>query len=140
RLGNTDLAQRTKSLAVARKVEGYDRDVFAGDVTPDVELRPLEEGMHAQMPAGRYDRVELIPELGRLIAKVPASIRVAGTEDTFLGSYRLLVAPYPGAQAVKSVILQTLFQAFAFSGSKARRGRQCFVGATDIRATIRDEV
>lgn len=97
-------------------------------------------GCTRRCPPGGYDRVELVPEFGRLIAKVPASIRVAGAEDTFLGSYRLLVAPYPGDQAVKSVVLQALFQAFAFSGSKARRGRQCFVGAADIRATIRDEV
>src|SRR5258707_4807221 len=48
--------------ALVGEVERDHRDALALDVLPDVELRPVQEGVHADVRVGSRVAVELIPE------------------------------------------------------------------------------
>src|SRR5579885_1365971 len=79
RKGYVLLAERTEAPAVAR------------DVAPDVDLRPTEQRVHADVAAGRRLGVEPVPELRRLMPEVPGARGVAGAEDALLAADGLLV-------------------------------------------------
>ncbi len=51
-------------------------DLFQLDVFPDVQLGPIEERVNPNMGARRKRRLILIPEFGRLVAKIPFSVLV----------------------------------------------------------------
>src|SRR5436305_3475727 len=76
-------------------VERDGGDVLALDVLPDVELGPVEQGMHPHVGAGGEVGLELVPELGRLIAHVPEVVLVARGEVALLGTAPLLVGAGP---------------------------------------------
>src|SRR5688572_103903 len=80
-------AQAAVALAVAVVViERHRRDVLALDVFPDVQLGPVEQRVHAHVRARREVGLELVPELGRLIAHVPLAVLVARGEVALLGA------------------------------------------------------
>ena len=90
------LAGPAAEAAVARAValvvvERHGRDVLALDVLPDVQLGPVEQRVDAHVRARREVGLELVPELGRLIADVPVVVLVARREVALLRAAALLV-------------------------------------------------
>lgn len=78
-------ARRAAERAVARAValvivERHGGDVLALNVFPDIQLRPVEQGMDAHMRAGGKVGFELVPELGRLVVQIPVVVLVARGE------------------------------------------------------------
>src|SRR6185312_12376902 len=65
------VAERAIPLSVAGQIQRDDRNAFATRVAPDVALGPMQDWMHPQMRAGWRRCVEVVPELGRLVANVP---------------------------------------------------------------------
>src|SRR4249920_3090987 len=55
-------------------------------------------------------RLELIPELGRLIAEIPVSVFVARREISFLGARAFLVRPHTENDAGISLLLDQLLE------------------------------
>jgi len=86
------LAERAIALAAAGEIEFAHRDALALDIPPDIELRPGQQRMYSHMHLGRKIGLIVIPEFGRLVAKVPASVGPARTEDALLAADQLLVA------------------------------------------------
>src|SRR5207248_1583741 len=108
-------AERAVALAVAREIERDDRDAFAPRVGPDVAFGPMQDRMHAQVRAGRRRGVEVIPELGRLVAHVPQPLGAAWREDPLLGAGGFLVAPDAGDQSVEAVLGERELQSFGLT-------------------------
>src|SRR5262245_52309625 len=77
-----------RSLVV---VERNGRDALALDVLPDVHLGPVEQRVDTDVRAGREVGLELVPELGRLVAHVPGVVLVARREVALLRAAALLV-------------------------------------------------
>src|SRR6187431_116025 len=66
-------------------VQRHRRDRLALDVLPDVQLGPVEQRVDTHVRAGREVGLELIPELGRLVADVPVVVLVTRREVALLG-------------------------------------------------------
>src|SRR5690349_8800701 len=47
------------------------------DVFPDIDLRPVQERMDPNVGARRKSGLELIPQLGRLVAEIPIAVLVS---------------------------------------------------------------
>src|SRR2546425_11083140 len=75
------------------KVEVDDRDVLGADVFPDVDLRPVEQGMDPDVRALGEGGLELIPQLRGLLPEVPVAVFVPWREVAFLGARPFLVGP-----------------------------------------------
>jgi hypothetical protein len=74
-----DHDQRAVALdhrALGGEVQRHDRDVLEVDVLPDVELGPVREREHADALALVLAGVVEVPELGALVLRVPAVLRV----------------------------------------------------------------
>ena len=89
-------ARRAAERAVARAValiivERHGRDVLALDILPDIQLRPVEQGVNAHMRAGGKVGLELVPELGRLVVEIPVVVLVARGEIALLAARTLLI-------------------------------------------------
>src|SRR5439155_25454739 len=56
------------------EVEVNDRDVLGADVFPDVDLRPVEQGMDPDVRALGEGGFELIPQLRGLLPEVPIAV------------------------------------------------------------------
>src|SRR5688572_19984146 len=91
RAGRAAQAAITFTLAV-RKVERDNRNVFALDVFPDIQLRPVQQGMDANVRALFKVRLELVPQFGGLVLHVPFHVFVARTEIAFLGARGFFIA------------------------------------------------
>ena len=88
------------------------------------------------MRAARRRGVEVIPELGRLVAHVPSALDAARREHALLGARRLLVAPDAGDQAVEAVLGQRKLEAFGLARRGARGRRQGRIDGFDRRARL----
>src|SRR3990167_8417503 len=73
------------------EIQIHEGNIFVLDVLPDIDLRPIQQRMDADMGAGRESRLELIPEFGRLIAEIPVAMLIAGRKIPFLRSRPLFV-------------------------------------------------
>src|SRR5580704_13043128 len=82
RESDVGIAQRAITLAVLGEIKRNNRDVLTLGVGPDVGLGPMQDRVNAQMGARRRRGVELVPELRRLVAHVPAAFGAAGREHT----------------------------------------------------------
>src|SRR5690606_8562940 len=81
------------------------------DVQPDVQLGPVREREHPYRLAGVDLRVVDGPELGPLVARVPAVVGVPEGEDPLLGAALLLVASGATKGGVEPVLRQCLLEA-----------------------------
>src|SRR6516164_8523487 len=140
REGDVGVAQRSIAASVARQIERDDRNAVAPRIGPDVGLRPMQDRMNAQMRALRRRGVEVVPELRRLVAHVPAPLDAARREDPLLGAGRLLVAADAGEQAVETVLGERELQSFGLARGRARRRRQGRVDGLDRRAGLDQEI
>src|SRR4029453_11061996 len=75
------------------EIERHDRDALEMDVLPDVELGPVRQGKHADRLPRVLPRVVEAPELGPLVARIPAMVRRAEGEHPLPGPALFLVAP-----------------------------------------------
>src|ERR1039458_3345885 len=91
---------------VIGEVERDDGHALTLDVLPDVQLRPVQQRMNPDVGPGLEVRLELIPQLRRLILHVPLHVLVARAEVTFLGPRRLLVAAGADDDAREVVLLE----------------------------------
>src|SRR2546428_8370516 len=66
------------------EVEVDDRDVLSADVFPDVDLRPVEQGMDPDVRALGEGSLELVPQLRGLLPEVPVAVLVPRREVAFL--------------------------------------------------------
>src|SRR5713226_6131179 len=138
--GDVLIAERAIAFAVFGEIERYDGDALAADVAPDVEFRPMQQRMHADMRAGREIIVVLVPEFGRLIADVPLAALAARAEDALLGAGAFLVAADPGDQAVIAMRLDQALQPGGLARGGPRRRGQGRVDRLDRRAGADDEI
>ena len=88
---------------LGREVQRHDRDVLQVDVLPDVDLGPVGEREHPDGLALVLAGVVEAPQLGPLIARIPAMVRRAEGEAPFLGPALLLVAPGAADRGVEAV-------------------------------------
>jgi hypothetical protein len=83
------------------------------------------------MHVGRKVGLIVIPEFGRLVAKVPASIGSAGTEDALLAADQLLVAADAEQDSAETPLGDDRFQSQRLARRGARGRRQRRVGRLD---------
>src|SRR5215207_11278500 len=85
RLGAWPAAERAKALSLALVVvEAHGRDALALDVLPDVELRPIEQRVDADVRTWRELGGVLIPEFRRLVGDVPVVLARARRKEAML--------------------------------------------------------
>src|SRR6266567_5141690 len=77
-------SEGAKPFSAPREIHLRNRDVFALDVTPDINLSPVEERLHANVFAFCRGGRELSPEFRRLIFIIPFELRVARRKISFL--------------------------------------------------------
>src|SRR4029077_9726332 len=92
------------------EVQRHDGDALAPDVLPNVELGPVRKREHPDALARTMARVVERPELGALLARVPAVLRRAEREDALLGTAPLLVTPRATEGGVEAVAVERLAQ------------------------------
>src|SRR5690242_300398 len=119
RPGARPAAQRAVAPPVAREIELDHRDALALRVAPHIELGPMQQRMDAQVDAGREFRVEVVPELRRLVAEIPFRILGPRAEHPLLGPRPLLVAPDAGDDAGEAVLRHDLLQTLDLQGRAA---------------------
>src|SRR5690348_12955271 len=91
-LGHRDQqAVALHDLARVRVVDRGNREAFAGDVLPDVQLGPVGEREGADVLAAGEARVVEAPELRALVARIPLAEVVAMRKDALLRARLLLV-------------------------------------------------
>src|SRR5262249_48544555 len=94
--GDVLVAEGAIALAVLGEIEVDHRHLLPLGVAPDVDLRPMKQGMDAQMVARRQMGVEEVPEFRWLVAEVPLTGIAARAEDALLGANAFLVAANAG--------------------------------------------
>ncbi len=87
-----------------RIVDRRQRQLFAGDVLPHVQLGPVRDREHAHLLALRHAGVVQAPQLGALGLGVPLAELVAEREDALLGAGLLFVAAGAAHQRVELVL------------------------------------
>src|SRR3989338_9951877 len=98
RLGLNQMRYRNHRIATAdhfalmRVIDFRDIQLLAGDVLPDIHLRPVADREYADVLAGVDARVVDVPQLGALVLRVPLAELVTEREDAFLGARLFLVA------------------------------------------------
>src|SRR5215471_4950861 len=128
REGDILLAQRSEAATVAREIKGHHRHALSLDITPNVDLRPAEERVHAHVAARRRLRVEAVPELRRLVPEVPAARGIAWAKDSFLAADRLLVAADAEDHAAEAALGDDALETEGLARGGARLGRQRGIG------------
>src|SRR4026209_371637 len=129
------------------KVQGNDRNPLTLDVLPDIQFRPMEERVNADVGAGREISLELTPEFRRLVRRAPLHPLIARGEVPLLGSGRFLVAADANDDAgifslldevLQGVLLErgTTLDASGPTGWKGEAGCQRRVVAGDNESQI----
>src|SRR5439155_9236849 len=67
RVRDSAATERPESLSVSRKIHFRNRNLLSLDITPDVDLSPVEQRLNANMFSFGRTRCELSPEFRRLI-------------------------------------------------------------------------
>src|SRR5664279_3245324 len=96
------------------EIQGHNRNVLGPDVFPHVEFGPIGQWKHPHGFARLDTGIEQLPQLGPLIARVPAMARGAVRENALLGAALFLIAPRPTESGVEAPLVQGLAQAFRF--------------------------
>src|SRR3546814_2111097 len=91
-------------------IERHDRDIFARDVLPDVELGPVRDREDADALALRLAGVVEVPQFGALLLGIPAVRRRAEGENAFLGAALFLVAARAAEGDVETVEVERLLR------------------------------
>ena len=99
-----------------RVVDWRQGEFFAGDVLPDVELRPVGDGEDAQVFAGVQARVVKRPQLRPLVFWVPLAKFVAEGEDALFGACFFFVAPCAAKQRVEAVFFDGFQERYRLRG------------------------
>src|ERR1035437_5346426 len=123
----TPNAAVTFSLLV-REVERDDGDALALDIFPDVQLRPVQQRVNADMSPRLEVRLELVPQLRRLVLDVPFHVLVPRAEVAFLGPGGFLVAAYADNHASKVVLVENRLQGVLFQRAAALDARRFATG------------
>src|SRR3954447_6106471 len=88
------------------------------------------------MRALRRRRIEMIPELRRLVAHVPIALKAARREHTLLGTRGLFIAADAGNQAVEAVFGERHLEALGLARGGTGGGRQRWVDGINRRAGL----
>ena len=97
-------AVAAEDVTLVGEVDGRHLHVLAGDVLPDVHLRPVGDGEDAHVLAAAEAAVVERPQLRSLRARLPLAELVAQGEDALLGAGLLLVAPGAAEDGVELVL------------------------------------
>src|SRR5258706_1587908 len=72
-------------------IKRHRRNLFALNVFPNMQLRPIEQWMDANMRAGREIGLKLVPKFRGLVAHIPKVIFIARGEITLFGPAAFLI-------------------------------------------------
>src|SRR4029077_1529210 len=117
-------AGRTAEAAIAGplplvEIEIDEGNVLALDVFPNIDFRPIQQRMNSDVCPRRKSRLELIPELRRLIAEIPIAMFVTRREVAFLGSRPFLICAHTEDDACIALLLNQLLEPIGFQGRTA---------------------
>src|SRR2546429_3284562 len=101
-----------EDLALVGEVHRRHLEALGEDVLPDVELGPVGQREDADVLAAADAPVVDVPQLGALVARVPAAEVVAEREDALLGPRALLVAARAAERGVEPVLLDRVEQRY----------------------------
>src|SRR6266853_1216975 len=113
------------------EIERDDRDILPLDIFPDVQLRPVQERMDADVGAFLEIGLKLVPKLGWLVFDVPFHVSVARADVAFLGARRLFVAAHANDDAGEAVLFEHGFEAVFFQRAAALDAGGLAVGVGD---------
>ena len=85
------------------KIEARDGDVFAQDVVPNVQLRPVVEWEYTEVLTRLVLAVVQVPEFRSLVLGIPLAEVVAVAEKALFGTGLLLVPSRSAATSVEPV-------------------------------------
>ena len=91
-------------------IQRHDGNIFHVDVQPNIQLRPVREGKHANAFAFVEARIEDVPQFRPLILGIPLSLRIAERIDAFLGPRFLFVAARAAECRIESAGVQRIQQ------------------------------
>ena len=80
------------------------------DVLPDVKLRPVRQGEHADALALVDARIVDVPQLRTLVLRIPLVELVAEGEDALLGTALLFIAAGTAESGIEAVFVEGLEQ------------------------------
>src|SRR5215472_2241045 len=109
RAGGTAEAPITGSVALI-EVEIDEWNVLQLDVLPDIHFGPVQQWMDSDMGPRWEVRLELIPQLRRLIAKIPVPVLVARREIALLGPRPFLIGSDAENNSRVTLLLDELFE------------------------------
>ena len=98
--------------ALLGEIERHHGDFLGADVVPHVELGPVGQRENPHRFAGLDAGVEDAPQLGPLVARVPAVAGRAVREDALLGAAFFLVAAGAAEGGIEAPFVHGLAQAF----------------------------
>src|SRR6185295_2676578 len=98
------------------EIEIDEGNVFELDVLPNIDFSPIQQRMDPDMCSWRKGRLELIPELRRLIPEIPIAMLVTRREVTFLGSLFFNVSATTENNARIALLLNQLLEPIGFQG------------------------
>src|SRR6516225_1343693 len=134
--GDRKCARMTPEAAVAHpipvcEVERDDRNRLALDVLPDVELGPVEQGVHADVGPALELGLELVPHLRRLVGDVPFHLLVARAEVALLRTGAILVATDADDDARVPLLLEHGLKGVPLEAAAAFHARRPSVGVRE---------
>src|SRR3954453_4974305 len=100
----------------------------------------MQDRMDAQMRALRRRRIEMIPELRRLVAPVPIALQAARREHTLLGTRGLFIAADAGNQAVEAVFGESHLEALGLARGGTGGRRQPWVDGINRGAGLDGQI
>src|SRR5262245_60742256 len=100
----------------------------------------MQDRMNPQMGAGRRRRVEVVPELRRLVAHVPEAFGAAWGEYPLLRRRSFFIASDAGDQAVETMLGERELEAFGLARGRAGGRRQGRIDRLDRRTRLDHEV
>src|SRR3954464_3789426 len=108
--GGVEHPVAAEDLALVGEVDVRDLELLGHDVLPDVELGPVAQREHTDALAAADAPVVEVPQLGALVARVPAAEVVAEGEDALLRAGALLVAARAAERGIEAVLLDGVEQ------------------------------
>src|SRR5256885_7646149 len=117
-------AGRTAETAIAGplpfvEIEVDEGNVLDFDVFPNIDFRPIQQRMDPDMSSRGKSRLELIPELRRLIAEIPIAMFVTRREVAFLGPRPFLICAHTENDARIALLLNQLLESIGFQSRTA---------------------
>src|SRR4030095_2228805 len=103
-------AEGTESFSVSRKIHCRNRYIFALDVTPDINLGPIEQRLHTNVLAFCRSSRKLSPKFRWLIFIVPFELGIPRREISLFRASWIFIASNSCNQCVPLVLCQRLLQ------------------------------